>query len=56
MAEKKSKRIKNPHPQPKGPELLKERIKAGSPGSPVALPGDPEAREENTKKKKVAPK
>lgn len=31
--------------------VYEERIKAGSPGSPVALPGDPEAPEQDNNKK-----
>jgi hypothetical protein len=49
-------RVKNPNPAPEPPAPLKERREAGSPGSPVALPGDPEAPEEKTAAKKAAAK
>lgn len=34
----KPKRIKNPNPPAETPEPIRERIKAGAPGSAVALP------------------
>jgi hypothetical protein len=53
MAEK-PKRIKNPNPPPEAPEPVTKRIKAGPPGSPVALPGDPEVPQEDDAAKKTA--
>lgn len=52
----KRKRVKNPNPVVPA-EPVRHRIKAGSPGSPVALPGDPEGPEEKKApaKKAAAP-
>lgn len=49
------KRIKNPNP-PEEPKQVTERIKAGSPGSPVVLPADPETPEKKAPAKKGASK
>lgn len=50
-ASKKSNRVKNPNPAPQH-EPVKERIKAGAPGSPVVLPDHSEPPQEDKKSDK----
>jgi len=50
MSEKRE-RVKALHKQPEGMKA-QARIKAGSPGSPVALPADPEAPQKKAPVKK----